>query len=616
MNKPEQPVDRDAAATPPPLLSFLDDCHGRYGKDHSGAVADYIPELRKANPNHFGISLVTLDGHVYEVGDSRIPFTMQSVSKAFVFALALELVGARRVEATVGVEPSGDAFNSIRLGSNNRPFNAMVNAGAIACSGLIEEAKGAEAFTYIRAQLARFAGRELGFDDAVYASESATGNRNRAIAFLLKNYDVIAGDVDAVVDVYFRQCSVLATARDLAIMSATLANRGINPVTGEHVVSPYVVSRTLSIMTIAGMYDYAGEWTYRVGLPAKSGVGGGILAVLPSQFGMGTFSPLLDIHGNSVRGIKVCEAVSENFDLHILNRSNDIRTAIVANYTLKGISSRRDRSPHEERLLQAYHDGIRVLELTGALDFAGTDYISRQVDANPLPQFLILDFRRAASATGAATRLMTQIFRNAAAAGTTLITTGFHAGSGIRRALHEHLDRSVTLHDFHLLDEGIEWAEDHIVAQHGGSGNLAPAAALSDQVLLRDLTTEEIGAIASIGTARELPAGRRIIEADRPAPSLFLLLSGSVSVKLPSGVRVTTLSPGMAFGEMALLRQQRSADVWSDTAVSCLEVPLEAFDALLQQRPRIGETVMRNLATLLARRLLVANNKLDVLSES
>src|SRR5579864_6490764 len=153
MNKPEQPVDRDAAATPPPLLSFLEDCHSRYAKDRNGAVADYIPELRKANPNHFGISLVTLDGHVYEVGDSRIPFTMQSVSKAFVFALALELVGARRVEATVGVEPSGDAFNSIRLGSDNRPFNPMVNAGAIACSGLIHRADGSSAFERIREKL-------------------------------------------------------------------------------------------------------------------------------------------------------------------------------------------------------------------------------------------------------------------------------------------------------------------------------------------------------------------------------------------------------------------------------------------------------------------------------
>jgi glutaminase len=616
MDKPEQAADRANAATTPPLLAFLDDCHARYAADHSGAVADYIPELKKADPSHFGISLVTLDGHVYEVGDSRTAFTIQSVSKAFVFALALELAGARRVEATVGVEPSGDAFNSIRLSSNNRPFNAMVNAGAIACSGLIEEAKGADAFNYIRAQLARFAGRELGFDEAVYASESATGNRNRAIAFLLKNYDVIAGDVDAVLDVYFRQCSVLVTARDLAVMSATLANRGVNPVTGEHVVSPYVVSRTLSIMTIAGMYDYAGEWTYRVGLPAKSGVGGGILATLPSQFGMGTFSPLLDIHGNSVRGIKVCEAVSENFDLHILNRSNDIRTAIVANYTLKGISSRRDRPPHEERLLQLYHDGIRVIELTGALDFAGTDYISRQVEANPRPQYLVLDFRRAAAATRAATRLMAQIFRNATAAGTTVITTGFHAGSIIRRALHEHLNRSVALHDFHLLDEGIEWAEDQIVLRHGDAGDLEPAAALAEQGLLQDLTTEEIGAIAAIGTRLELPAGHRIIEADRPASSLFLLLGGSVSVKLPSGVRLTTLSPGMAFGEMALLHQQRSADVWSDTAVTCLEVPLAAFDALRLQRPRIGETVMRNLARLLARRLVVANNKLEVLSES
>ena len=268
------------AAAKPPLLRFLATCHADFSGETGGAVADYIPELGKADPDHFGISLATLDGHVYEVGDSRMPFTIQSMSKPFVFALALDTLGAARVESAIGVEPSGDPFNSIRLNADNHPFNPMVNAGAIACSGLIHEAKGDGAFEYIRQALGRFAGRELGVDEAVYASESATGDRNRAIGYLLRNASVIKDDVGAVLEVYFRQCAVLVTARDIAIMAATLANRGINPVTGEQVMTPYAISRALSVMTSSGMYDYAGEWIYRVGIPAKSGVGGGILAAL------------------------------------------------------------------------------------------------------------------------------------------------------------------------------------------------------------------------------------------------------------------------------------------------------------------------------------------------
>ncbi len=230
-------------ATEPPLQRFLARCYEEFRADDSGAVADYIPELKRANPAHFGIGLVTIDGYVYEIGDSAVPFTIQSVSKAFVFALALEMVGEERVAAAIGVEPSGEAFNSIRLTNDNRPFNPMVNAGAIACSGLIHQIDGTAAFERIREKLSQFAGRELAVDDAVHASEVTTGNRNRAIAWLLRNYSVVQGDVDAVLDTYFRQCAILVTARDLAVMAGTLANRGVNPVTGIHVISLLTVPR-------------------------------------------------------------------------------------------------------------------------------------------------------------------------------------------------------------------------------------------------------------------------------------------------------------------------------------------------------------------------------------
>src|SRR5450631_3312536 len=358
------------AAPLPALGQFLNHCLTTYAAENSGAVANYIPELSKANPAHFGISLATIDGHVYEAGDSAVEFTIQSISKAFVFALALDLVGPERVEAKIGVEPSGEAFNSIRLTADNRPFNAMVNAGAIACSGLIHSVDGSGAFERVRDALSRFAGRELGVDEAVFESERATGDRNRAIAFLLRNYSGIEGNVTEVLDVYFKQCSILVTARDLAVMAATLANRGINPVTKKQVISPYAVARTLSVMTSSGMYDFSGEWVYRVGIPAKSGVGGGIIAVIPGQFGLGTFSPLLDSHGNSVRA------------------------SVIADYDIKGISSRRSRQTHEQAILDDHHQDIRVIELVGALTFANMDYVTRRLAERARPALFIIDLRR------------------------------------------------------------------------------------------------------------------------------------------------------------------------------------------------------------------------------
>jgi len=602
-------------ATQPPLQRFLANCYEEFKSDHSGAVADYIPELQRANPEHFGVALVTIDGHVYEVGDSAVPFTIQSVSKAFVFALALETVGEERVAAAIGVEPSGEAFNSIRLTNDNRPFNPMVNAGAIACSGLIHQAHGAAAFERIREKLSRFAGRELGVDDAVHQSEVITGNRNRAIAWLLCNYAVIQGDVDAVLDTYFRQCAVLVTARDLAVMAATLANRGINPVTGLQVITPHVVARTLSVMTSSGMYDYAGEWIYRVGMPAKSGVGGGIVAALPSQLGLGTFSPRLDGHGNSARGIKVCEALSARFDLHMLNRSADVRTCIIADYDIYGISSRRSRQPHEQQILDDHHSDIRVIELVGALNFAAIDYVTRRLSGEPPnAPLLILDFRRVPDITSAGARLLGENLTILGNAGVTTILAGVETTSAVSEAICGQIVGHHRLRRFVLLDDAIEWAEDQIIYRHGGFTASRETSHLGEQALLAGLTAEEIAILAELSTARHYEVGQRIICAGEPANSLFFVQSGMVSVKLPSGVRLASLGPGMEFGEMAIIEHKRSADVWADSAVRCLELPLDGIADYRQLHPQIAIKIMRNLSALLARRLILANAKVDLLS--
>jgi glutaminase len=613
MNAPPPKTTTWVSSTPP-LLRFLERCQQDFATDDGGAVADYIPELGKADPAHFGISLATLDGHVYEVGDSTIPFTIQSMSKPFVFALALDTLGAGQVESAIGVEPSGDPFNSIRLNADNHPFNPMVNAGAIACSGLIHEAKGDAAFEYIREALGRFAGRKLDVDEAVYASESATGDRNRAIAYLLRTNAVLKDKVDAVLDVYFRQCAILVTARDIAVMAATLANRGRNPVTGEQVMTPYAISRTLSVMTSSGMYDYAGEWIYRVGIPAKSGVGGGILAALPARLGLGSYSPKLDKHGNSVRGIKVCEALSSHYDLHMLNRSDDARTSIIADYHIGKNPSRRSRRPRERGILAAHQQDVRVMELVGTLSFSNADYVSRQLAAQPLPQLIIFDLHRVTSLTRAGARLVAEEFRALAADNVTVILAGVKRDSREWDIIREWTGSLTNVRDFYLLDAAIEWAEDQIVYRYGGTIDFHETTELSEQPLLAGLSAEELTDLASIGKVREYKAAEKIVSAGEPAISFFFLRSGAVHVTLPDGVRLATLTAGMAFGEMALLEPHRSADVLADAAASTVEISLRDFERFRRQHPGAGEHIMRNLAKLLADRLIVANMRVDLLT--
>lgn len=518
----------------PPLLRFLDTCHAEFGAENSGTVADYIPELSKADPAYFGISLATLDGHVYEVGDSRVPFTIQSMSKPFVFALALDVLGAARVESAIGVEPSGDPFNSIRLNAENHPFNPMVNAGAIACTGLIQECKGEAAFEEICKALGRFAGRELDVDEAVYTSESQTGDRNRAIAYLLKTNAVIADNVAAVLDVYFRQCAVLVTARDIAVMAATLANRGVNPVTGEQVMTPYAISRTLSVMTSSGMYDYAGEWIYRIGIPAKSGVGGGILAALPARLGLGSYSPNLDKHGNSVRGIKVCEALSSHYDLHMLNRSDDARNAIIADYHIGQSPSRRVRRLGEREILAAHEDEVRVIELVGTLSLSAVDYISRQLAARPRPQLVIFDLHRVTSTTRAGARLVAEAFEELAALSVTVVLSGVQRASREWNALREWTAKLKNVRDFYLLDTAIEWAEDQIVYRYGGAIDFHETTELVEQPLLAGLSEEELTDLGSLCTIRTYQTGQKIVAAGDPADSCSSCAAARCTSRCPT----------------------------------------------------------------------------------
>ncbi|MGB3137645.1 MAG: glutaminase A [Nodosilinea sp.] len=305
------------------VQAFLEQLYHEFKDITDGNVASYIPELARADPAWFGISLVTLDGCSFEVGDVAQKFTIQSISKVFVYGMALEDYGREKLLKKVGVEPTGDPFNSlIRLDEDSkRPDNPMVNAGAIATTGLITGGDSAQRLNRMLAMFQRYVGSEVFVDVSTFMSEKSTGHRNRAMAHLMLNFGMIDQPIEEALDLYFQQCSVLVTAHDLAVMAATLANQGVNPVTGDRAVSADHVRDILSVMYTCGMYNFAGEWAFRVGIPAKSGVSGGILAVVPNQAGIAVFSPLLDNHGNSVRGLRVFEALAQQYGFHLFDLS-------------------------------------------------------------------------------------------------------------------------------------------------------------------------------------------------------------------------------------------------------------------------------------------------------
>jgi glutaminase len=298
---------------------LLLEAHERYLPVTDGAVADYIPALAASSPDQFGLCVVGVQGKMGVAGDAHVPFSIQSVSKPFVFALIVQALGFDEARIKLGVNGTGMPFNSVMAMEmhEDRTMNPMVNAGAMASTSLVPGATGEEKWAFIQEGLSRFAGRQLEVDEDVYQSEAANNQRNQGIARLLDSYERMYFDPAVTTDIYTRQCSLLVTAVDLAVMSATLADGGLNPVTGEQVVDADTCKRVLAVLATAGLYEKSGEWLYAVGLPAKSGVSGAIITVVPGKGGMATFSPPLDSAGNSVRGQLATKFLSDLLGLNI-----------------------------------------------------------------------------------------------------------------------------------------------------------------------------------------------------------------------------------------------------------------------------------------------------------
>ncbi|MFN0066603.1 MAG: glutaminase A [Limisphaerales bacterium] len=604
-----------------PILDYLRHLHDRHRDVREGQVATYIPELARANPDWFGICLVTAGGSVYEVGDTAVPFTIQSISKPFVYGLALEDQGRADVLRKVGVEPTGDAFNSISLEpGTGRPRNPMINAGAIASTGLIAGKTPAVRLQRILDLLSGFAGRPVALDATVFDSENETGHRNRAIGHMLRNFDILDGDPTPAVQLYFQQCSVAVTCRDLAVMAATLANRGVNPVTGRQAIRGEYVESILSVMASCGMYDYAGEWLYNIGMPAKSGVAGGIIAVLPGKLGIGVFSPPLDARGNSVRGIRVCDDFSRHVDLHLFNSPAAADVVIRLRFTGAEYTSSRARPPADARRLRELGAGIQVYQLQGHLTFATAEVLLREALARLAEtRAVILDWKRVVSLTESAARLLYELLLKLDAEGIPMLVTHADGVPLLRRYLKLKLGpRFPGLFRVHSdNDRALEWCEDLLLNRHTPAVTDREAVPRAGYDLFAGLPPDGLQFLETFLERRTWPAGQTLIKAGAAAAEIFFIARGRVSVLVPLANggerRLATFSAGMHFGEMAVLDgAPRSADVVADTEVECDCLPLAALERLGAERPEVHIRLLRNLGRDLSQRLRRANRELAV----
>ncbi|MBK1643326.1 glutaminase A [Thiocapsa imhoffii] len=589
-----------------PIQTYLDALHRRLAPLREGLVAAYIPELAHADPAWFGIAIATVDGHLYSVGDTAQCATIQSISKPFVYGMALAEQGVERVLAKVGVEPTGEAFNSISLEPDTgRPLNPMINAGAIAVSAMIAGTDAADGERRIMAMFERYTGRTMAVDERVYASEARTGHRNRALAHLMRNFDIITGDPEPGLDLYFRQCSVLVDCRDLAIMGATLANDGVNPLTGARALAAPDVARVLAVMTSCGMYDFSGGWIYRVGMPAKSGVAGGIIAVLPGQMGIAVFSPPLDSRGNSVRGIRVCEEISADFALHLFHTPRATAASIIRSRSdgTELRSSRRRRRSERTRL-RARGARVRLYELQGELNLGATESLVHDVLRERAAfEILILDLTRVVGLDQAAARLLSELAHDLQSHERTLLLPGGHHQPPLVHALAEVSSETGSPGPLRFTerDQALEWAEDQLLGR--ALQDPVTETPLIENDLCETLDANARDQLITIAERLDCVAGQVVYHPGDPADALFLIARGQFQIQSTASARIplrcATLGPGLVFGDLPLAtgRSRDHTVIALNDRAACWRIPYRAI------APELKVQLLASLATRLAERL-------------
>ncbi len=608
------------------IQDLIEELHGRFASLNDGAPADYIPELAKAQASDFGIAIATVDGRLYEVGDTRKPFTIQSISKPFVYGLALKLLSPEHMVNKVGVEPSGEAFNAISLDpATGRPRNPMINAGAIATTAQIcaHDPENAEAI--LLDFFAEMAGRRLSIDEGVFVSEQSSGHRNRAIGHLLRNFDIVETDPEPALDLYFRQCSITVTCRDLAVMAATLACQGRNPFTGAQPLTPEITVRILALMATCGTYDFAGQWLYDVGMPAKSGVGGGVLAVVPGRLGIATYSPPLDHFGNSVRGVAVCNELSDSLGLSLFNQYPQTTATIRRSYRGSQRHSRRWRSAEELKQLQELRDGIRIVHVQGVLDFAAVErLVAELLEIAAEARILVLDFEHVTELPEAPRHLLRLLFAAQRAAGLEiLLAHGDHLKLEAPASAAEGTAILDPIPTLETLDRAIEWAENRLLEGLRDAEDHSLAAEIDETLGFLDaLQPAHRQSVAAVMELRPFHQGDFVIRKGDTGDELFLVKDGRFTTTIElvgqdgqrHQSRLATFGPGMCFGEIAFLSgKPRMANVTADLPGSCWVLTRSEFDRLQAGNPAATSELLLVLTTGLAQKLALANYQLTLM---
>jgi glutaminase len=599
-----------------PIQQYLDELLTDVSRLAEGTPYLVHPPGREPDPDAFGICLATVDGHVYTAGDADRPFSIHSISKPFSYALALEDWGAGIVDEYVDLEPSGDPFNEISLApGSGRPANAMINAGALAVVGLIKGAGGKSAGRRIVDFYSRLAGRRLAASRAVYDVEMRNSDRNHALAYLLSSFGIIEDDPTRALENYLWQCSVQVTGRDLALMAATCANGGTNPVTGEQVIAIEHVERVLSVMMTSGMYDDAGSWASSVGMPAKSGVGGGTLAVLPGQAGLAVYSPPLDQHGSSVRGTETCRRLSRDMEMHFVRAARTAGPTVRPSIDLTQLPSRIRRTEEESALLESLHGACRFVELTGDLHFAGTEALVRAVtELDDAVEIVVLDMRQVFEVSRLALDMLADLHARLSTAGRALLVIAedglldddwlqrpARVETGIAGTEDGHLPAPASaLLRFTGRGAAVEHCEDALLTRHGTGTESQTRVPVTDSPALAPLDDAQRARLLAHLERQTHADGTVIRRVGQRFGGVHFIVSGRVNTIAtdPEGtrVRLNTLSPGMTFGELALGSDDRQET--TEKAVGAVELMVltpEALEALEQDDPALALALWRAL---------------------
>lgn len=578
-----------------PIDRYLRELHAEISELRDGSPYPVAAAGSVVDPDDFGICLATVDGYVYEVGVTRKEFSLQSLSKPLSYGLALSDLGPEVVDEKVDVEPSGESFTEISLAPvTGRPANAMINAGALAVCSLIKGSGGKSAIDRIVELYSEFAGRRLSSSGRVFAAERRHSDHNHALAYLLSSFGIIETRPTSALETYLRQCAVQVTCRDLSMMAATLANGGTNPVTGVAALEIEAVERVLSVMMTSGMYDNAGDWVVNVGMPAKSGVGGGTIAVLPGQAGLAVYSPPLDDHGSSVRGVATCRRLSRDTEMHFVRAARGGRSVIRATYPIAQTPSPIRRTDEAAAVLHDTRDRATVVELGGDLLFAGTESLIREITRlSDRADLIVLDLRRVDEVGRVAKNMVRTTVDQLSAEGRQLVVIDPDG------ALAGVLPPDV-VPTFATLGAAVAFCEDRLLERYAPGLETDGRVEVVDSPALVHLSGVDAAALVARMESRSYADGEVVRRVGQRFGGIFFIVSGRINTlaRDAEGNRVTlsTLSAGMTFGEMALGSHDRQETTdKADGSVELMVLTDEAIESLEREDPRLAVELWRGL---------------------